>query len=50
MDKEQLQLTATKEKTGKFSLTFQKGSKETKIDNCTEAELRMIREVINKVL
>lgn len=50
MDKEQLQLTVSKEKSGKYKLLFKKEGIETKLSNCTPDELRMIREVINKVL
>lgn len=50
MDKEQLQLTVTKESNQKCSLLFKRGAKEIKLDNCTKEELRMIKEVLNKVL
>ena len=50
MDKEQLQLTATKGKGEKFSLAFRKGDKELKLESCTKDELRMIKEVINKII
>lgn len=51
MSKEQLQLTATKEKDNKYSLLFNRGSKfKTKVDNCTIDELRMIRAVIDKLI
>ena len=50
MSKEQLQLTVTKEESKTYKLLFKKEGKETKLVNCTPEELRMIREVINKVL
>lgn len=50
MDKEQLQLTVSKEKSGKYNILFNKGSERVELANCTKDELRMIKEVICKVV
>lgn len=50
MSKEQLQLTVTKEKGEKYNMLFNKEGKGIELANCTKDELRMVKEVISKML